>query len=238
MKTALRALTALLLPLWLAPGGRAQQLPLATRDTPQAQPVSGTQQPLQRSRYHIHEGDQVLVEYTYTPEFNQTVTVQPDGFVTLKVGNDVKAAGRTLDEFQAAIAESVSVRLKDPVITVTLTDFQHPYFVVAGEALAPNKYELRENTTVLKGIMLAGGIRITGKEKQVVLIHALGTSDQTLELLDLKKVHSTEIFEHDREIASGDIIFIPRNKITHAQQITSLLNSPVSYLSTAAYIVR
>lgn len=192
----------------------------------------------QRERYHIHEGDQILVEYTYTPEFNQTVTVQPDGFVTLRVGGDVRVAGRTIDEVKAMIEKSASVRLKDPVVALTLTDFQHPYFVVAGEALSPLKYEMREHLTVLQGVMLAGGIRQTGKEKQVVLIHGLGTGDQQIYLLDLKNVASNKIFEHDMDLSSGDIIYIPRNKLTRAIQVMQLINAPAGYASTAVYAFR
>lgn len=192
----------------------------------------------QRERYHIHEGDQILVEFTFTPEFNQTVTVQPDGFVTLRVGGDVRVAGRTLDEAKAMFEANAAVRLKDPVVALTLTDFQHPYFVVAGEAFAPLKYELREHLTVLQGLMLAGGIRQTGKERQVVLIHGLGTADQQISLLDLKHVESSKIFEHDMDLSSGDIIFVPRNKLTRAIQVMQLANSPAGYANTAVYAFR
>lgn len=193
---------------------------------------------IQRERYHIHEGDQVLVEFTYTPEFNQAVTVQPDGFVTLRVGGDVKFAGHTLDEVKGMVEQSASVRLKNPVVALTLTDFQHPYFVVAGEAFTPLKYELREHLTVLQGLMLAGGIRQTGKERQVVLIHGLGSADQQISLLDLKHVESNKIFEHDMDLASGDIIFVPRNKLTRAIQVMQLVNSPAGYANTATYAFR
>ena len=197
---------------------------------PQASP-----QLRQRERYHIHEGDQLLVEFTYTPEFNQTLTVQPDGFITLRVGGSVRVAGRTLDEVKSLVENSASVRLNDPVVALTLVDFQHPYFVVAGEALTPTKYELREHLTVLQGLMLAGGIRPSGKEKQVVLIHGLGTADQQISLLDLKDVASRKIFEHDMDLSAGDIIFIPRNKLTHAIQVMSLINSPAGYANSAIY---
>ena len=203
--------------------------------------VAGSQaspQLQQRERYRIHEGDQILIEFTYTPEFNQTVSVQPDGFVTLRVGGDVRVAGRTLDDMKALIEKSASVRLKDPVVALTLTDFQHPYFVVAGEAFAPLKYELREHLTVLQGLMLAGGIRQTGKEKQVVLIHGLGTADQQISLLDLKHVESSRIFEHDMDLSAGDIIFVPRNRLTRAIQVMQLVNSPAGYASTAVYAFR
>ncbi len=192
----------------------------------------------QRERYHIHEGDQILVEFTYTPEFNQTVTVQPDGFVTLRVGGDVRVAGRTIDEAKAMLEAGAAVRLKDPVVALTLTDFQHPYFVVAGEAFAPLKYELREHLTVLQGLMLAGGIRQTGKERQVVLIHGLGTADQQISLLDLKHVESNKIFEHDMDLSAGDIIFVPRNKLTRAIQVMQLANAPAGYANTAVYALR
>lgn len=192
----------------------------------------------QRDRYRIHEGDQILVEFTYTPEFNQTVTVQPDGFVSLRVGGDVRVAGRTIDEVKAMIEKSASVRLNDPVVALTLVDFQHPYFVVAGEALTPQKYEMRQHLTVLQGLMLAGGIRQTGKEKQVVLIHGLGTADQHIYLLDLKNVASNKIFEHDMDLSSEDIIYIPRNKLTRAIQVMQLVNAPAGYASTAVYAFR
>ena len=192
----------------------------------------------QRERYHIHEGDQLLVEFTYTPEFNQTLTVQPDGFITLRVGGSVRIAGRTLDEVKSLVENSASVRLNDPVVVLTLVDFQHPYFVVAGEALTPMKYELREHLTVLQGLMLAGGIRPSGKEKQVVLIHGLGTADEQISLLDLKDVTSSKIFEHDMDLSAGDIIFVPRNKLTHAIQVMSLINSPAGYANSAIYAFR
>lgn len=233
-----------MLPLHVEPVRRPEAAPASLSDTlPTAAPADapGAQIPPQlhqRERYHIHEGDQILVEYTYTPEFNQTVTVQPDGFVTLRVGSDVRVAGRTLDEVKEMIEKAASVRLNEPVVALTLTDFQHPYFVVAGEAFAPTKYELREHLTVLQGLMLAGGIRQTGKEKQVVLIHGLGSSDQQISLLDLKNVESNKIFEHDMDLSSGDIIFIPRNKLTRAIQVMQLANSPAGYANTAVYAFR
>ena len=48
-------------------------------------------------KYRLQPSDVVEVEYTYTPEYNQTVSVQPDGFVTLKVIGGVHASGLTID---------------------------------------------------------------------------------------------------------------------------------------------
>ena len=198
-------------------------------------PPARAQQLQQRDRYMLHSGDQLTIEYTYTPEFNNVASVHPDGFLTLKVGGDVQVAGRTLAEAKTLIEKSASGRLKDPEVTLTLTDFQHPYFVVAGEAYAPLKYDLRDNLTVLQGLMMAGGIKQTGKEKQVVLIHGANSPTPEVHVLDLKQVQSQSIFEHDMPLQSGDIIYIPRNKLTRAAQIVSLINSPATYGNILIY---
>jgi polysaccharide export outer membrane protein len=48
-------------------------------------------------RYVLHPGDVLDIEYRYTPEFNQTVSVQPDGYISLEMGGDLKVAGRNLE---------------------------------------------------------------------------------------------------------------------------------------------
>ena len=197
--------------------------------------TAAAQQLQQRDRYLLHSGDQLTIDYTFTPEFNNTATVHPDGFLTLKVGGDVQVAGKTLAEVKTLIEQSASSRLKDPQVTLTLTDFQHPYFVVAGEAYAPLKYELRDTLTVLQGLMIAGGIKQTGKEKQVVVIRGANSPSPEIHVLDLKKVQSQAIFEHDLPLQSGDIIYIPRSKLTHAAQIVSLINSPATYGNILVY---
>ncbi|MGC2107978.1 MAG: polysaccharide biosynthesis/export family protein, partial [Candidatus Korobacteraceae bacterium] len=77
-------------------------------------------------RYRLQPTDVVEVHYRYTPEFDQTVTVQPDGFVTLQIVGDLKLQGLTLDQTKAAILEKASSRLKDPEITIVLKDFEKP----------------------------------------------------------------------------------------------------------------
>src|SRR5207253_7488207 len=80
-------------------------------------------------RYRLQPGDVLEVQYRYSPEFNQTVTVQPDGYISLEIGGDVKVAGMTVDQTQQAILKKASTRLQDPIATVIVKEFQRPYFV-------------------------------------------------------------------------------------------------------------
>src|SRR5712692_7749150 len=69
-------------------------------------------------RYRLQPGDVIEVQYRYSAEFNQTVTVQPDGYVSLEIGGDVKVAGLTIDQTRQAILRRASERLQEPEATV------------------------------------------------------------------------------------------------------------------------
>src|ERR1051326_824304 len=57
-------------------------------------PVLETRDP----RYKLVASDTFDLEFQFTPDFNQTVTVQPDGFVTLREVGDIHVAGKTVPE--------------------------------------------------------------------------------------------------------------------------------------------
>ena len=47
----------------------------------------------QRPRYLLRPGDTLQLQYRLTPDMNQTVTVQPDGFVDLNDAGEIQVAG-------------------------------------------------------------------------------------------------------------------------------------------------
>lgn len=201
---------------------------------PQTQPAL-PQQP--RGTYRLHSGDQLSLVFTYTPELNETITIQPDGFATLTTGGPVQLAGKTVDEATTLIREKSSVRLKDPVISVVLVDFLKPYFIVAGQVTTPARYDLREPTSALRAIMLAGGIKNTGKETQVVIFHAFSDADPQVVVLDLKHVEKQSIFEHDLELNSGDVVFVPRTKLSRLSDFSVVASTFGLYVNAATYVL-
>src|SRR5437764_12612663 len=101
-------------------------------------------------RYRLQPSDVLEVQFRYSPEFNQTVTVQPDGYVTMEIGGDLKVAGFTIEQTRQAILRQARTRLQDPVATIVLKEFQRPYFIVAGEVATPNKFEMRDRVSGLQ----------------------------------------------------------------------------------------
>ena len=204
MKYLLLVIVLLAFPLSLAAQTQAQTPPRLTTVT--------------QDRYRLQPGDVLEVQFRYSPEFNQTVTVQPDGFITMEIGGDLKVAGFTVEQTKQAILRQASTRLQDPVATVLLKEFQKPYFVVAGEVGTPGKIEMRERVTALQAIMLAGGMKETAKSSQVVVFRQINSDYAEVKLLNLKSIKKTSDLENDLTLQAGDMVYVPRDKISKVER--------------------
>lgn len=173
-------------------------------------------------RYRLQPGDVFEVQFRYSPEFNQTVTVQPDGYITLEIGGDLKVAGFTIEQTRTAILRQARTRLQDPVATIVLKEFQRPYFVVAGEVGQPGKIEMRERVTAIQAIMLAGGMKETAKSSQVVVFRKINSDTAEVKLLNLKSIRRTSDLENDLTLQPGDMVFVPRDKISKIERFMKL----------------
>jgi polysaccharide export outer membrane protein len=198
------------------------QLPAGTINTrsdqaPQLKPRS-------EDRYTLVPGDVIEISYRYTPEFNQTVTIQPDGYVSLQIVGDVKLGGSNLEAARKTITEKASVRLKDPEITLFLKEFQKPYFVVSGEVATGGRFEMRENVTALQAVMIAGGFKDSALSSQVVIFRKLNEEVAEVRTLDLRSVRKTSDLENDLDLKSGDIVYVPRNKLSKFERYMRLAN--------------
>jgi len=169
-------------------------------------------------RYRLQPGDVLEVQYRYSPEFNQTATVQPDGYISLEIGGDLKVAGFTVEQTREAIMRRASERLQDPVMTIVLKEFQRPYFVVAGEVAQPGKIEMRERVTALQAIMLAGGMKEGAKSSQVVVFRRINSDIAEVKLLNLKSIRRTADLENDLTLQPGDMVYVPRDKISKIER--------------------
>jgi polysaccharide export outer membrane protein len=194
-------------------------LPLVARAQVQRPPRLTT---VTEERYRLQPGDVLEVQFRYSPEFNQTVTVQPDGYISLEVGGDLKVAGMTVEETRRIILRKAAERLQDPVATVVLKEFQRPYFVVAGEVAQPGKIEMRERVTAIQAIMLAGGMKEGAKSSQVVVFRKINSDMAEVKLLNLKSIKRTGDLENDLTLQPGDMVFVPRDRISKIERFMKL----------------
>ena len=177
--------------------GEQPQAQLVTRDQP----------------YRLQPSDVLDLEYEYTPEYNQTVTVGPDGTVTLRLVGSVKVEGLSLDEATSAIKAKASVPLNHPELSLTLKEFVKPHFTIYGEVQKPGVYDMHGAVTVLQAIAISGGQKETSKQTQVVLLRKVNGDMAEVKVINTKTMSTAEGVREDFALKPDDMIIVPKNKL-------------------------
>jgi polysaccharide biosynthesis/export protein len=208
----------------------------AGQDAPPAGATSGDQPVAQQSdhpalqrrnpRYKLSRSDSFDLTFPLSPEFNQTgLIVQPDGYVSLLSVGDVYVEGKTIPELAETIKMAYSKILHDPVVNVTLKDFEKPYFMALGQVQKPGKYDLRGETTLTQAVALAGGFSVKGaKTSQVLLFRQV--SDDWIEVrkIDVKKMLSGKDLREDVHLRPGDMLYVPTSAYSKVEEFIPKAN--------------
>jgi polysaccharide export outer membrane protein len=167
---------------------------------------------LENSSYRLCPSDSVMVTFSLTPEFNQTVDIQPDGYANLQGTNPIFLQGLTTQEAAVAVHTAYANILHQPLVTVELKDFKRPFFIVIGEVNKPGKYELRGYTSATEAVAVAGGFNNSAKQSQVLLFRRDDNEDwYGVTTVDLHRMLEGRNLNEDPEIRAGDMIFVAKN---------------------------
>jgi polysaccharide export outer membrane protein len=165
-------------------------------------------------RYTLQAGDVFDVIFEFSPEYNQAVTVQPDGFVTLKGAGEEKVAGMSTPEVVAAVERAYSQILKNPVVNISLKEFEKPFFIADGMVSRPGKYPLRSDTTLMEAIAIAGGVNDSAKQTQVLVFRRASSQWMEAKALDLKRMLKNKDLSEDIVLQPGDMIYVPQTAMS------------------------
>jgi polysaccharide export outer membrane protein len=160
----------------------------------------------------------VEINFTFTPEFNQTVTIQPDGRIALRGAAAVIAEGKTAEELEESIRQAYVGALHDPEVTVTLKEFDRQFFIASGEVGRPGKYELRSPTTASEAIAMAGGFTVSAKHSQVIVFRHVSPELVEARVVDVKKVLKTRDLNEDLALQAGDFLVVPKSIVSNVMR--------------------
>jgi polysaccharide export outer membrane protein len=180
-------------------------------------------------RYRLERGDVFEIQFPYTPDFNQTLTVQPDGYVALRDLGDFHVEGQTVPELTQTLTKAYAKIFQNPVINIVLKEFEKPYFIVFGEVQRPGKYDLRGDTTVVQALGIASGFIESAKHSQVVLFRRVSNEWMEAKLLNVKEMLNTKNLSEDLYMQPGDMVYVPKSTIS---KITRFVKPP----STGVYL--
>jgi polysaccharide biosynthesis/export protein len=130
-------------------------------------PTSGTMQ-----EYRIGPDDQIEVFVWKEPDLTTTVTVRPDGKISLPLADELDASGKTAIQLQQEITTRLQKWLKQPVVNVMVKQINSLKISVLGEVRKPDVYPIRTRVTVLDAIAMAGGFTDLARPDRVVILRS------------------------------------------------------------------
>jgi polysaccharide export outer membrane protein len=165
-------------------------------------------------RYRLEAGDSFEVFFELSPEFNQTATVQPDGYTTLRGIGDLQVANCTMPELTQVVRAAYSEILHAPRINVVLKDFEKAYFIADGQVGRPGKYDMRGDTTLTQAIAMSGGFLDSAKHSQVLLFRRASEGWFSAQIFNVKSMEKAGDLHEDPYLHPGDMLFVPKNRFS------------------------
>jgi polysaccharide biosynthesis/export protein len=121
------------------------------------------------AEYRMGPDDQIEVFVWKEPELCTTVTVRPDGKISLPLAGEIEATGKTAVEIQQEFAAKIGKFVVNPVVNVMVKQVNSLKISVLGEVRKPDVYRIKNRVTVLDAIAMAGGFTDLAKQRVVVL---------------------------------------------------------------------
>lgn len=174
-------------------------------------------------RYQLCKDDILQLNFALTPDLNQTITVQPDGYITLQGVGDLHVEGQTIPDVTEAIRLAYAKTLHNPIITVRLMDFDKPYFIAGGEVGHPGKFELRGDTTLIQAVAIAGGFTEASKHSQVWLFRRISNDWVETHQFNLKEMLKNGDLHEDAHLRAGDMLYVPKNTISKIKRFIPIV---------------
>ena len=182
-------------------------------------------------RYVLQREDVVLLTFPLSPELNQTVTIQPDGYINLQNAGSVYVQGMTAPELVSAVKKAYTGILRDPIINADIQDFQKPFFTVSGQVAKPGQYELRADITVAEALAVAGGMTMNTAKTQIFLFHRTSQDWFEVKKVNLKDILRGKNVNEDAVLRPGDMIYVPEKFIANFRKYVPYSLNAGTYLS-------
>lgn len=159
------------------------------------------------SRYALGAADVIRVNVWKNADLSQTVTIGPDGFVSLPLLGDVHAAGLTADQLAKDLATRLTSYVVNAQVTVSVTEIRSRLVFITGQVGKPGAYPLITPITVLQLIAQAGGLNTFANRKGIFILRGTAANAQRLKFNYTSAIHGD--IKQNINLQPGDTVIIP-----------------------------
>jgi protein involved in polysaccharide export with SLBB domain len=190
--------------------------------------------------YRLYPGDTLDISVLSAPELNRTVTVQPDGRITLPLVPAVMAADRSAPQLQQILAQAYSAQLVRPDISVAVKTTMPLKVFVGGWVDKPGVYDMPGDIDAMQAVIMAGGFKLGAQAQQVAILRRGPGGQAMLRTADLRGGVRGRFVSDSVPRRRFDVIFVPKTGLTElggfVSQVRDALPFQFSYVIGGQYV--
>lgn len=161
--------------------------------------------------YRIGPPDQLVIMVLPAPEIQRSVTVRPDGMISIDLVGDIPAAGRTPAEVASDIETRIRRFKRDAVVTVSLTQSLSTDITVLGEVGRTSTFSLARETRLVEAIGMVGGTKPYANKSKIRIIRFVDGQTK-IYMADLAAIEKGDL-STNYLLQGGDIIVVPATRM-------------------------
>jgi polysaccharide biosynthesis/export protein len=160
------------------------------------------------SDYILGPEDVIEVTVWKNEMLSKTLSIRPDGKISLPLIGDVQAADLTTSSLRESLKAKFKEFKENPEISVIVKEINSLSVYVLGEVMRPGKLVLRSETSLLQAITMSGGFTQFASTNNIVLLRRKGGSE-IRKIIRYKDIISGKKPEDDVILRRGDTVVIP-----------------------------
>jgi polysaccharide export outer membrane protein len=189
--------------------GPAQAPTQDTRAAPAATPVQASAQEAEAaSPYYLAPGDVLRISVWKEPELTTEAVVRLDGWITVPLIGDIRAAGKTTEQLTTEVRTRLRAFLEVPQVTIFVSQAVSARFYVIGEVTTSGAHPLNARITVLQALALAGGFREFAKRDRIMIIREQNGQRRAIPF-NFRDLETGINLDQNIALESGDTIIVP-----------------------------
>lgn len=160
----------------------------------------------------IGVGDKLDVNVFQVPDLSlKDLIVDTSGNIHLPLIGSVRGMGRTSNELSSDIAARLGARyLRNPQVTVIVTEAASQKITVDGAVTKPGVYEMRGSTSLLQAVAMAEGPSRAADLTNVAVFRSIN-GQRAVALFDLSAIRQGRAA--DPEVLGDDIIVVDTSRL-------------------------
>ncbi len=200
-----------LLAVFATASSRAQQAPSSapTQESGTIQPGPSPSRVLVDEAFVIGADDVLGISVWKEAEISRTVTVRPDGKISLPLLGELQAQGKTPKQLQEEIHNKLTAFISEPDVTLIVQEIRSQRFNVLGQVQHPGSFVLTSSTTVLDALALAGGFRDFAKQKAIYVLRLNPEGSQVRLPFNYREVAKGDKLKQNIKLQNHDTVVVP-----------------------------